>query len=442
MRRVVVTGLGIVSPLGIGVEEHWAALISGRSAIARSRRLAEQGFPVDVVAEIPEEAIRKHLHRLPRKQVKLYSRVALFSMIGSSLAVEDAGLKSGATDPTRTGVFLGTFFTAFDFSVFLRWMAAAESQQFPQTMDLPKASEYCISSINPLDYSLKTMPNLTAGHVAIAHNAQGFCRVIADGCTGGLHAIGQAFLSIRENQLDVAICGGAEAPLEEFVFINLCTLDFLAQDGKRAEKTCSPFDGSRSGAVLGEGAGLMVLEELEHARKRGARLYGEVLGYGSTAGDAMISRQSSECSPEAKIDRIKERLGLSMRFALEQAQLDRVDLIGANGDSTKMHDLAETQAIKEVFGLEANRIPVSATKAMHGHMVSASGVVELMSCLVALKRGIIPPTINLRKPDPLCDLDYVPNSPRPWPNKKTALVNTVGLSGESASIVVRRDCED
>lgn len=443
MKRVVVTGLGMVSPLGIGLEEHWSSLISGRSAVARNRRLAEQGFPVDIVAEIPEASIQKQLSRLPRKQVKLYSRVTLFGMIGSSLAVEDAGLEDGSADPARIGVFLGTFFTGFDFSVFLKWMAAAESKQHSQTIDLPKASEYCISSINPLDYSLKTMPNLAAGHIAIAHNAQGFCRVIADGCTGGLHAVGQAFLAIREGQLDIAICGGAEAPLEEFVFINLCTLDFLARGkGEEPERTCRPFDESRSGAVLGEGAGIMVLEELEHARSRGAHIYGEVLGYGSTAGDAMISCQSSELSQERKVDRMKERLKLSMKSALEQAGLDRVDLIGANGDSTRRHDVAETQAIKEIFGPEAKGIPVSAMKSMHGHLISASGVIELMACLMALKRGMIPPTINLRKPDPLCDLDYVPGEPRLWPNKKTALVNAVGLSGESASIVVKRDCED
>lgn len=444
MRRVAITGLGVVSPLGIGIEEHWASLISPRSAITRSKRLADQGFPVDVAAEIAEESLRQHLNRLPKKQLKLYSRVTLFGMIASSLAAEDAGLGSEQVDPTRIGVFLGTFFTVLDFSVLLKWMAATESKEVAQTLDLPRANEYCITSINPMDYSLKTMPNLAAGHIAIAHNAQGFCRVIADGCTGGLQAVGQAYLAIKEDQLDLALCGGAEAPLEEWVFINLCTLDFLARGDDDPDKSCRPFDACRSGTVLGEGAGIFVLEELGHARRRGAKIYGEIMGFGSSAGDRSIYQLSvkDRSSPgvlDFRVDGIAKRLGLAMRTALAEAGADKVELIAANGDSTKTHDLAETQAIKKVFGPTAREIPISATKAMHGHLVSASGAVELMTCLAALKQGIIPPTINLRNPDPLCDLDYVPNKPRPWPNMKTALVNAVGLFGESATIVVRKD---
>ncbi len=438
MRRVVVTGLGVVSPLDIGMGGHWEALMSGRSAVARSQRLADQNFPVDVVAEIPEPVLQKQLKRLPRKQLKLFSRVALFGMIGSSLAVEDAGLQNGAIDPLRFGVFLGTFFTTLDFSTFLRWMAEAESSKGAKTFDLHKANAYCMTSINPMDFSLKTMPNLTAGHIAIAHNAQGFCRVIADGCTGGLQAIGQAFLAIKENQVDVTLCGGAEAPLEEFIFVNFCTMDFLAQGVEEADRACCPFDAGRRGAILGEGAGILVLEEYGHALSRGAKIYGEILGFGAAAGDITVSPQSSVVSDQTKADMITERLSLAMRAALAEAGTDQVDLIAANGDSTRTHDLAETQAIKEVFGTAAKEIPISATKAMHGHLVSASGTIELMTCLLALERGMIPPTINLRNPDPLCDLDYVPNTPRPSPHMETALINAVGLFGDSVSIVVRK----
>ncbi|MFQ5903106.1 MAG: beta-ketoacyl-[acyl-carrier-protein] synthase family protein, partial [Candidatus Binatia bacterium] len=326
----------------------------------------------------------------------------------------------------------------FAFPIFLRWMAEAESSERAETLDLHKANSYCMTSINPMDFSLKTMPNLTAGHIAIAHNAQGFCRVIADGCTGGLQAIGQAFLAIKEDQLDIALCGGAEAPLEEFVFVNFCTMDFLAQGVKEPERACCPFDAGRRGAVLGEGAGILVLEEYEHALSRGAKIYGEVLGFGAAAGDITVSPQSSTISDQSKVDKVTERLSLAMRAALAEAETDQVDLIAPNGDSTKTHDLAETQAIREVFGPMAKGIPISATKAMHGHLISASGAVEFMTCLTALDRGIIPPTINLRNPDPLCDLDYVPNTPRPWPNMRTVLVNAVGLFGEGASIVVRK----
>lgn len=440
MRRVVVTGLGVVSPVGIGIEEHWNSLLSGRSGIGRSQRLVEQGFPVEVAAEVSAAALETHMHRLPRKQLKLYSRVALFAMIASSLAAEDGNLGADSLEPSRVGVFLGTFFTGFDFSVFLRWMAAAESSGHSKTIDLPKATEYCISSINPLDYSLKTMPNLTAGHIAIAHNAQGFCRVIADGCTGGLHAVGQAFRSIQEGHLDVAFCGGAEAPLEEFVFLNFCSLEFLARGNGDSANPCMPFDVSRRGAVLGEGAGILLLEELEHARKRGARIYGELLGYGSTAGDAKISRPAPTSDDPSKIDGIKKRLCHAMKAALDEAGLDRVDLIAPNGDSTVRHDMAEALAIKEIFGEAAVAIPVSATKGAHGHMISASGAVELITCLMALSRGIIPPTINLREADPLCELDYVRASPRAHSALTSGLVHALGLSGESAAITVGKFC--
>ncbi|MBI2209445.1 MAG: beta-ketoacyl-[acyl-carrier-protein] synthase family protein [Deltaproteobacteria bacterium] len=431
MRRVAITGMGIVSPLGIGKEEHWAGLVPGRSAIARSHRLVSQGFPVDAVAEIPEAGLKAQLHRLPRKQLKLFSRVMLFGMIASSLAVEDSGIGNGCFDATRSGVFLGTFFTTLDFPAFLRWIAEAESAAPAATLDMHRANSYCMTSINPVDYSLKTMPNLAAGHIAIGHDAQGFCRVIADGCTGGLQAIGQAFLAIQENHLDMALCGGAEAPLEEFIFVNLCTLDFLGGSATEADSVCSPFDSGRSGAVLGEGAALLVLEELERAQARGARIYGEIVGYGAAAGNARISGESE------RVEGVTERLSLAMKSALDQAGKGSVDLIAANGDSTKINDLAETRAIKQVFGAKAKELSISASKAMHGHLISGSGALELCGGLLALNHGIIPPTLNLRRPDAQCDLDYVPNRARERKGMRAALVNAVGLFGESASIVVR-----
>lgn len=432
MRRVVVTGLGVVSPLGIGLEEHWASLIAGRSAITRSRRLADHGFPVGVAAEIPEPMIRAQLGRLPRKQLKLLSRVMLFGMLGSSLAVEDGVLKDGSFESTRCGVFLGTFFTALDFPAFLHWMAEAESSEIAETLDVGKANAYCMSSINPVDYSLKTMPNLAAGHIAIAQNAQGFCRVIADGCIAGLQAVGQAYWAIKEDRLDVALCGGAEAPLEEFVLVNFCVTDMLAQGVEDPESACCPFDAGRRGTVLGEGAGMLVLEEYRHALSRGAKIYGEVLGFGSSAGDPTITHES------LKLKAVTERLSLAMSSALAEAHRDRVDLIAANGDSTKVNDLAETLAIKGLFGPLARKIPVTATKAMHGHLISGSGSLETINALLALNRDMIPPTLNLRNPESGCDLDYVPYRARETKGMKVALVNSVGLFGESASLVVGR----
>lgn len=430
-RRVVVTGRGVVSPLGIGLQAHWAGALGDRSAIRRSPRLAAQGLPVDLAASISEEALAPHLNRLPRKQLKLLSRVTRLGMLAASLAAEEAGLGPSTVDPTRFGIFLGTFFTALDPAGFLQLLCASESEGKPGTLDLAKANAYCMTSVNPIDYSLKTMPNLSAGHLAIAHNAQGICRVVADPPTGGLQAISQAAWTIREGVADVALAGGAEAPLEELIFMNICTLDYLARDGEPPEEACTPFDGRRRGTVIGEGAGIVVLEELEHARSRSARVLGELLGSGVVGGHHSFY-------PTPDVGGIAKRLGLAMARALELANTREVDLIFANGDGTRVRDQAETIAVKSLFGDQARKIPLTAPKAMHGHLLSAAAPVELITCLLALERGIIPPTLNYREPDPLCDLDYVPNQPRRQPAMRTAMINSIGLFGESATLVVRR----
>jgi 3-oxoacyl-[acyl-carrier-protein] synthase II len=386
---------------------------------------------VDLAAEIAEDSLLPHLGRLPRKQLKLYSRVTRFAMLAASLAVEEAGIRPSSVDPTRFGIFLGTFFTALDPAGFLQLLSASESDSEPGTLDLAKANRYCMTSVNPIDYSLKTLPNLSAGHLAIAHNAQGICRVVAEPPTGGLQAIGQAAWTIREGLADVALAGGAEAPLEELIFMNFCTLDYLARDGEPPEEACAPFDARRRGTVLGEGAGIVVLEELEHARSRSAPVLGEVLGSGVAGGDDALYRKPD-------VDGIAHRLGLAMARALELAGTRELDLIFANGDGTRARDQAETAAVKSLLGDRAPEVPLTAPKAMQGHLLSAAGPVELITCLLSLERGIIPPTLNYREPDLFCDLDYVPNQPRRQPEMRVAMVNGIGLFGESASLVVRR----
>jgi len=421
----------VVSPLGIGLEAHWAGAIAGCSAIKRSPRLATQGFPVGLAAEIPEEALAPHLNRFPRKQLKLLSRVTRFGMLAAALAVEEAGLAPAIVDPTRFGIFLGTFFTALDPVGLLQLLSASESESEPGSLDLARANAYCMENVNPIDYSLKTMPNLSAGHLAIAHNAQGICRVVADPPTGGLQAIGQAAWAIREGLVDLALAGGAEAPLEEMVFINFCTLDYLVPEGQRSESACFPFDARRCGTVLGEGAGIVLLEELEHARARSATIRGELLGSGVVGGaDALYGR------PDAA--GIAQRLGMAMARALEFADPDEIDVIFANGDGTRTRDQAETAAVRAIFGGRAERIPMTAPKAAQGHLLSAAGPVELITCLLSLEHGIIPPTLHYREPDPFCDLDYVPNQPRRRPAMRAAMINGIGLFGESASLAVRR----
>jgi 3-oxoacyl-[acyl-carrier-protein] synthase II len=379
---------------------------------------------VDLAAEIPDDALLPHLSRLPRKQLKLFSRVTRFGMLAAALAVEEAGLGSAPLDRTRLGVFLGTFFTALDPSAFLQLLSASESESEPGQLDLAKANSYCMNNVNPIDYSLKTMPNLSAGHLAIAHNAQGVCRVVADPPTGGLQAISQAAWAIREGLIDAALAGGAEAPLEELVFMNFCALDHLTRG-----TACLPFDARRRGTVLGEGAGMVVLEELEHARSRSARVLGELVGSGMVGGSHILYH-----APD--VEEIARRLGLAMTRALGAADPGEIDVVFANGDGTQVRDQAETAAVKSLFRERAPAIPLTAPKAMQGHLFSAAGPVELITCLLSMERGIIPPTLNYQEPDPLCDLDYVPNQPRRRPTR-LAMLNSIGFFGESATLVVR-----
>ncbi len=421
-RRVVITGIGVVSPLGVGMEAHWASVRSGVSAVRRLGRLSALRFPVDFGAEVPADALEGPL--LPRKQLKLYNRATWLGMVAASLAMEGAGLRESPPDPTTFGIFLGTLFTTYDLPLFLEHLAHAESDRTPNTLDLGKANAYCMASVSPITFSLKVLPNLAAGHMAIAFDARGFCRTLADGCTGGLQAVGQAFSVISRGELDLALCGGTETPLEELILADLCAMGLLAEEVEEPSKACRPFDARRNGIVLGEGAGMLVLEERERAIRRGAGIYGEVAGFGVSAG-------------EGSLEGIREGLRRAMGVALEEAGEGVVDYIQANGDSTPVHDRAETEAIKGVFGPGGGGIPISATKSMHGHLISASGPVELITCLLALKHGIIPPTINYEAPDPFCDLNYVVNSPRPKPGMRTAMVNAIGFLGESASLVVR-----
>ncbi|PYN41628.1 MAG: hypothetical protein DME00_31225 [Candidatus Rokuibacteriota bacterium] len=217
-RSVVLTGRGVVSPLGVGIDQHWEALYAGRSAVSRRDRLAALGLPASRGAEVAPEAIQPHLARLPRKQQKLWNRATLLAMLAGALAMEDAALSPGAGDPQRFGVLLGVNMLAWDLGSMLEYLAAAESPDAPCVLDMARASGFCMRSINPLDFSLKTLPNLIAGHLAIANGAQGFCRAVTEGHVGGARAVGDAVRLIAEGDLDVALCGGADDQLEELFF--------------------------------------------------------------------------------------------------------------------------------------------------------------------------------------------------------------------------------
>lgn len=424
-RRIVVTGLGMVSPLGIGGASHWEGLLAGRSAVARLDRLTRLGFPVDVAAEVPEAAVAACLPRLPRKQLKLYNRATTFAMTAAILAAEDAGLKIPLDDPTRAGVILATLFIPYPIQDLLRHLAGVEAPDHPNQIDMVRALQLSRTAVNPLDLSLKIVPNLTAGHIAINFSLRGFCRTVSDGCTGGMHAIGQAMTAIREGELDVVLCGGAESSLDDMVFADLCSTDLLAVAMEPPGRTCCPFGRGRAGTVAGEGAAVLVLEAHEHAQHRGARLRAEVTGFGAAIGDLTLA------GVQGSIER-------AVRAALADAQVEWVDLVSANGDSSPLNDQAEAVAIRAMCGTQGKSPVITATKGAHGNLFSAAGPLEVATAVMALEHRMVPPSVNCDDPDPECGLTLSGSAPYPLPGVRAALVNAIGAFGEAASLVVAR----
>jgi len=424
-RRAVVTGVGVVSPLGIGDAGHWGGLLAGRSAVARLDRLTRLGFPVDVAAEVPEAAVAACLPRLPRKQLKLYNRATTFAMTAAILAVEGAGLKFPLDDPTRAGVILATLFIPYPIQDLLRHLTSLESSHQPNQLDMERALQVSRTAVNPLDLSLKIVPNLTAGHIAINFGLRGFCRTVSDGCTGGMHAIGQAMTAIREGELDVVLCGGAESPMDDMVFADLCSTDLLAVAGEPPERTCRPFGRGRTGTVAGEGAAVLVLEAYEHAVQRNARIRAEVTGFGAAIGELTLA------GAQGSSDR-------AMRAALTDGQGESVDLVSANGDSSPLNDQAEAVAIRTMCGARGTSPAIYATKGAHGNLFSAAAPLEVATAVMALEQELVPPSVNCDDPDPECGLTLSGSAPRPLPGMRAALVNAIGAFGESASLVVAR----
>ena len=424
-RRVVVSGLGVVSPLGVGGARHWEGLLSGRSAVSRLERLRLLGFPADVAAEIPADQVAEGLSRLSRKQLKLYNRATMLAMTAAMLAAEDAGLTAPVRETSRAGVILGTLFIPYPIQSILRLLPGQETEDDPYQMDMGRALKVSMKSVNPLDMSLKIVPNLTAGHIAITFGLRGFCRTVSDGCTGGMHTIGQAMTAIREGELDLVFCGGTEAPLEDLVFADLCSTDLLAVGADTPARSCRPFDRGRKGTVAGEGAAVMVLEAEDHARHRGGRIRGEIAGFGGAIGQRSLAG-------------IRESAGRAMRAALLDSRRDEVDLLSANGDAGRMNDQAEAGAIHACGQVWGKPPAVYATKGAHGNLFSAAGPLEVATAVMALEQGVLPPSINCEDPDPECGLQLSGEVSRPLAGARTALVTALGAFGEAAVVVVAK----
>ena len=407
-RRIVVTGLGLVTPLGTGVDKTWAALCAGQSGIGRITKFDPAAYDAQIAGEVrdfdPAQFIEK-------KEIKKMDTFIHYAVGAALLAVDDAGLKVAPEEATKVGVYIGSGIGGL-----------GSIEHYHEVL-----KEKGPGRVSPFFIPM-TIINLASGQVAIRIGAKGPNSCAVTACATGNHCIGDAFRLIQHGNADVMVAGGAEAaitPLGVAGFAAAKALSFRNDEPARASR---PFDKDRDGFVLGEGAGVVVLEELEHARRRGARIYAELIGYGMNSDAYHITAPPEEGEGAVRC----------MELALKDAGIakDQIGYINAHGTST-MADAIETRAIKQVFGEQAYKIPVSSTKSMTGHLLGAAGGIEAVFSILALHHGLLPPTINLENPDPACDLDYVPNTARAVPIK-TALSNSFGFGGVNACLIFRR----
>lgn len=422
-RRVVVTGIGMINPMGWDVTTVWSGLKESRSGVAPTTLFDATGFPTRISAEIKNwditEAVAdgdEHLRR---------GRHTQFAIAAASQAVADSGVLDCVTDPTRMGVYLGSGEGNQDFGTFSRMMVAALSTG---EYDVKRFVSAGIDLLDPAK-ELEQEPNMPAAHLAVRFNAQGPNFNCLTACAASSQAVGEATEIIRRGEADVMLAGGTHSMIHPFGVTGFNLLTALSESNDEPTKASRPFDAGRNGFVLGEGSAMVILEDLEAAKKRGATIYGEVAGYGTTADAYRIT----DIPPDG-------HGGIAaMRMAIADAGLTpaEIDYVNAHGTSTKVNDRVESKACHEVFGELAATTPVSSTKSMMGHLIAAAGVTEMIVCLMAMRDGVLPPTINYENPDPDCDLDYVPNQAREAKLNYT-LNNSFGFGGQNVTLCLSR----
>jgi len=406
---VVVTGQGVLCPLGNSVEEFWKRLTAGESGIGPVTRFDTAAYDTRFAGEVrdfkPESV-------MDRKDIRRSDLFVQFAVAATAQALEQAGIKDGAVDPNRFGVIVGSG---------IGGISTFEEQH--RTL-LEKGP----SRVSPFFIPMM-ISDMASGQVSIHFGAKGpnYCTVSA--CSSGAHAVGEAYRIIQNSEADVMIAGGAEAPVTPVSFAGFCSMKAMSTRNDDPTRASRPFDSERDGFVMGEGAGIVILEELEHAKKRGATILAEIVGYGAT-GDA---HHMTAPAPEG------EGAARAMRAAISDSglPLSEFGYVNAHGTSTPLNDKFESQAIKSVFGEQAAHVAVSSTKSMTGHLLGAAGGLETIICVLALQRGILPPTINYEHPDPDCDLDYVPNTARRV-EARAALSNSLGFGGHNVTLALSR----
>ncbi len=405
---MAVTGLGAVTPIGGDARSTWLAAVEGRSGIDFIRSFDASGFPVRIAAEVKDfdpSAVASH------KEARKLDRYVLLSLGAAREAVADAKLE-GAYDPARVGILFGSAIGGF--------LGVMEQAEVLRVRGADRVTPTFIPSV---------LVDAASGQLAISFGFRGPNYAPVAACATGSTAIGEAAEVIKRGDADAVLAGGAEACMHPLILAGFCAMRGLVAEEVDPPRASRPFDATRAGFVMGEGAGVLVLEELEGARKRGATIYAEILSYGA----------SNDAHHMAQPD--PESIGVSemMRQALRRADIDpqRVGYINAHGTSTPLGDAAETKAIKDVFGDHAYELAVSSTKSVMGHCLGAAGAIEAMMCVLAIHHGVLPPTINYEHPDPACDLDYVPNTAREA-HIDVALSNAMGLGGHNGCVLVGR----
>ena len=408
-RRVVVTGMGLITPLGTGTEKSWQNLLDGRSGIRKITQFDATHFTCQVAGEVPDFEINQFIEI---KEQKKMDRFIHFAFAAAKMAVEDSGLKITKDNADRIGVLVGS------------GIGGLSAIEHYHTILLEKGPK----RISPFFIPMLII-NLAAGQISIHFGAKGPNSAVATACASGTHSIGDAFKIIKRGEADAMISGGTEAVITPLAVGGFSSMKALSTRNNEPEKASRPFDRDRDGFVMGEGAGIMVLEDMEHALSRGAKIYAEITGYGMTGDAYHITSPPPEGEGAARC----------MRASLKDANIhpEEIEYINAHGTSTKYGDELETQAIKSVFGKHAYKFAVSSTKSMTGHLLGAAGGVEGVICALSIFNKIIPPTINLENPDPECDLDYVPNKARAM-DINMAMSNSFGFGGTNACIIFKR----
>lgn len=408
-KRVVVTGVGMVTPLGTGVEKSWRALLEGRSGIRRITHFDSAGIPCQIAGEVPDFEVERFIETKEQKKMDRFIHLAVAA---AKMAIDDSGIKITEDNSDRAGVIVGS------------GIGGLPAIEYYSKVLLEKGYKRITPFFIPM-----TIINLAAGQISIHFGAKGPNSAPATACASGSNAIGDAFKLIQRGIADVMIAGGAESVITPLSVAGFAMMKALSTRNDEPQRASRPFDKDRDGFVMGEGAGILILEEMEHALQRGAKIYAEIIGYGMSGDAYHITSPSPNGEGAARC----------MTAALRDANIPHQDVsyINAHGTSTKYGDELETAAVKKVFGEHAYKVAISSTKSMTGHLLGAGGGVEAVISVLSINHSIVPPTINLENPDPECDLDYVPNKARQM-NVNIVMSNSFGFGGTNACLVFRK----